>query len=112
VFAIHTNDTDSLNQQSTAYNDSPSQQLNSSIKHDHLYCSSNNKIKLSCCFINVCGLVLKLLNPDVVNFSNGYDTGFFAETKLDEYDEIQVQCYTFRCINRTKCFQHLKGSVF
>jgi len=89
VVAINTNDTHSLNQQSTAYNDSPSQQLNSSIKHDHLYCSSNNKFKLYCCFINVCGLLLKLLNPDV-NFINGYDICFFAETKLDEYDDIQV----------------------
>jgi len=112
VVAINTNDTDSLNQQSTAYKDSPSQQLNSCIQHDHLYCSSSNKFKLSSCFINVCGLVLKLLNPDVVNFINGYDISFFAETKLDEYDDIQVQGYTFRCINRTKCFQKSWGSVF
>ena len=40
--------------------------------------------------MNVCELVSKLKNPDIVEFITAYDIICLAETKLDQYDEVDI----------------------
>ena len=40
--------------------------------------------------MNVCQLASKLKNPDIVEFITVYDIICLAETKLDQYDEVDI----------------------
>ena len=40
--------------------------------------------------MNVCELASKLKNPDIVEFITAYDIICLAETKLDQYDEVDI----------------------
>ena len=40
--------------------------------------------------MNVCELVSKLKNPDFVEFITAYDIICLVETKLDQYDEVDI----------------------
>ena len=46
--------------------------------------------KLRILSLNVCGLVSKLKNPDFVEFITAYDIICLTETKLDQYDEVDI----------------------
>jgi hypothetical protein len=43
--------------------------------------------------LNVCGLVSKLRNPDFREFISLYDIICLTETKLDNYDEVELDGY-------------------
>ena len=61
---------------------------------DHNYASKNcslSQFKLA--FINVCGLSSKIVIPDFIEFIEKYDIVAMAETKLFNYDNIDVKNY-------------------
>jgi hypothetical protein len=72
--------------------------------HDHAYCSLFDNtivIKSKLPFINVFGLSTKLRKPDFISFIEKYDILCVAETKLDKFDDIYVNGYSFKGINRS-----------
>ena len=61
-----------------------------------------NKIKILS--LNVCGLVSKLNNPDFIEFISLYDIICLTETKIDQYDTIDVEGFTILpCVIRQNC---------
>ena len=71
------------------------------VLHGHVNSSSQSVISLKCSFINVCGLTLKVLIADCLEFLS--DICGIAETKLDKVDGFRVSGYTFICFNCEKC---------
>jgi NADH:ubiquinone oxidoreductase subunit C len=49
--------------------------------------------KLEVLALNVCGLVSKLRNPDFREFISLYGIICLTETKLDNYDEVELDGY-------------------
>ena len=63
---------------------------------------TSNSLKIT--FLNVCGIKSKLLNPDVHVLIQYYDILVFVETKLDNFDVLQLPVgYTYHVKNRTNC---------
>ena len=73
------------------------------VNHDHFYCTPFESQIVKFYFLNVCGLVSKLLIPDFIDFVRDFDIFCIVETKLDKFDDINVEGYTFRSINRENC---------
>ena len=72
----------------------------STCRDDHNYQSHLVTFKMA--FINVCGLMRKLLYPEFVDYIKMYDVVCIAETKLDDIDIVNVviEDYNFFCKNR------------
>ena len=62
-------------------------------------------------FLNVCGLRRRLQYPEFTSFINDYDIICFAETKLDQYDLINVHGYTFYSQPRKQTFIRKSGGL-
>ena len=63
------------------------------------------------CFLNVCGLKTKLLCPDFVDIVQNHDISFFAETKLTDFDCVNLPPnYVCKTKNRSK-FQKASGGL-
>ena len=69
---------------------------------DHNYNETFSDVKSTLKFatINICGLENKLKFPDFDTFINQYDFVCITETKLDDFDSINIPGYTFFGINR------------
>ena len=61
--------------------------------------------------INACGIKSKLKFPDFYDFINGYDILGINETKLDEYDSIEIEGYEVFCLHRKCKKSRLSGGV-
>jgi hypothetical protein len=60
--------------------------------------------KLEVLALNVCGLVSKLRNPDLREFISLYGIICLTETKLDNYDEVELDGYkSLPPVNRQNC---------
>ena len=60
--------------------------------------------KLEVLALNVCGLVSKLRNPDFREFISLYGIICLTETKLDNYDEVELDGYKLLPpVNRQNC---------
>jgi hypothetical protein len=67
----------------------------------------NTVLKLS--YVNVCGLMSKLHNPDFIQFVQQNDIVHFSETKLDCFDNPIIDGYTFIGKNREHCTNKSEG---
>lgn len=64
---------------------------NSVIFNKENYDVNDSFIKVKILSLNACGLVSKLCNPDFIEFISLYDIVCLTETKLDQYDDINVE---------------------
>ena len=98
------------------------------VLHGHVNSSSQSVISLKCSFINVCGLTLKVLIADFLEFLSDVcgltlkvliadcleflsDICRIAKTKLDKVDGFRVPGYTCICFNCEKCCCFKSGGV-
>ena len=73
-------------------------------------CTTSNSFKIT--FLNVCGIKSKLLNPDFHVLIQNYDILVFVETKLDNFDVLQLPVgYAYHVKNRTNCDRKSGGII-
>lgn len=71
---------------------------------EHNYCIPVNNSLLDIAFVNVGGLCSKLyFIPEFEDFINKHSIVCLAEPKLDSFDKLEVDGYTFKGINRVHC---------
>ena len=67
--------------------------------------------KLNCAALNVCGLRRRILYPDFVNLINKYHIFSVCETKLDNFDIIDIPDYEFISQTRKQKFIRRSGGI-
>jgi len=77
--------------------------------HDHTYSVISEKHDLlsshdlKFAVLNICGLMNKLKYIETQEFIQNYDIVGLVETKLDNYDTVQIKGYKFISLNRQVC---------
>ena len=78
-----------------------------SLCDEHSYAAKDN---LKLCSINVCGLKSKLLVPEFIDYISGFDIVCITETKLDKFDNINIDNFTIITNNRDNA-KHKSGGI-
>ncbi|MEW8545038.1 MAG: hypothetical protein AB2693_16055, partial [Candidatus Thiodiazotropha sp.] len=71
----------------------------------------NANKSLACAALNVCGLRRKILYPEFSELVHNYDIFCVCETKLDNYDIVNIPDYTFLGQSRKQRYIRKSGGL-